>query len=388
MIKKIVLSCVGVVSLFAVSQFESSQTCKVCHPVIYQEHFSSAHRQASIYSDAVHKAIWDKHPAKKKEKYKCAKCHTPNDKEIISALKSGASALPKDNKAQKEGVSCASCHNIKDVEVHAKANKNIITTSKKKLFSAREGEKTNSNKSYTVKTSMFGMVTEKSGSPFHDIDFTNEIYYNGKVCTGCHSHKQNSHQFDVCNMDLKNNTNDEKENCITCHMPEVQGSFSTSKSSKTHRYHGFVGSMHKPHLLAKYVEFKLSKTDNGFDITVVNKANHDLLLHPLRVGELRVSIMRDKNEIKLNPVKFIRAIGKDSKPSMPWVATEIVKNTQIKAKESRVVHFDTQLKSGDSLEIRLGHYIVNPKAAKKLGLTEHKNLSKFTLFKKENISIK
>jgi len=388
--KTILAVLVSITSLLAVSQFESSQTCKVCHPVIYDEHYSSAHRKSSIYSDPIHKAMWDKHPLKKKEQYKCAKCHTPNDKKVMDALASGKSALPQANKAQtEEGVSCVSCHNITDVKKHSKSNTNVITDNKKKLYSARSSEKASKNKTHEVKSSWFGMVTKSSGSPFHNIDFSNENYYNGGVCIGCHSHKENSHQFDVCNMDLDKANNTEKENCITCHMPDVQGSFSTNANdSKTHKYHGFTGSMHKPKMLAKYVLFELTKGSNGFDLTITNKANHDLLLHPLREGELRVVITRDKKEIKLSPVKFSRVIGKNGKPAMPFVANAVVQDTQIKAHEARKLHFDTNLKSGDSVDIRLGHYIVNAKAAKKLGLSENKELTKFTLFKQENVDIK
>ncbi len=386
MIKYLLFFSFTILNLFAISQFESSQTCKVCHPIIYNEHFNSAHSKASVFKDPIHNAVWNIHPAKAKEKYKCAKCHTPNDKTIITALKDGTSALPKRNKAQQEGVSCASCHNIKDVETHVKANKNIITSSKKKLFSARVSEKNNADKKYSLKITWLG--TTRNGSPFHDIDFTNKNFYNGNVCTGCHSHKQNEHKLDVCNMNLHKNKNTEKENCITCHMPEVQGSFSTLKSSKTHRYHGFTGTMHKPHMLTKYVKLELKQTLDGFDIIITNKANHDLLLHPLRVGELQINIQRDTKKIKLKPVKFIRIIGKYNKTSMPWMATKVLKNNQIKAKEKRVIHFKKKLLIGDNVEIKLGHHIVNPKAAKKLGLDTHKKLTRFTLFKQKNITIR
>jgi len=388
MIKTALVILFSISTVFAVSQFESSQTCKVCHPVIYEEHSSSAHSKSSIYSDPIHKAVWDKHPLKAKEKYNCAKCHTPNDKRVIDALELSQPALPELNKAQEEGISCVSCHNIKDVELHSTTNKNIITTDGKKLYSARSGDKENSNKKYEIKTSWFGLVTEKSGSPFHDIDFTNENYYNGNVCIGCHSHKENAHQFDVCNMDIEKNDKEPKDNCITCHMPELQGSFSTSKSSKTHRYHGFTGSKHKPQMLAKYVTFELKKESKYFEITITNKANHDLLLHPLREGELRVVITRDSKEIALTPIKFIKTIGKDGKATMPWVANEVIVDTQIKAFESRKIHFDYALKSGDGVDIRLGHYIVNSKVAKNLGLQNHNELTKFTLFKQESIDVK
>jgi hypothetical protein len=386
---KILLSIVFliVINVSALSQFESSKVCQKCHPTIYKEHFSSSHRKASIHNDEIHKAVWDKHPLKQKKMYKCAKCHTPNDRAMIVSLKDGRKAMPKDNKAQQEGVSCVSCHNIKSVEKHAKSNKNIITNDKKKLYSARESEKSNKRKSYSIKSSWFGMVREESGSPFHDIDFSNENYYNANVCIGCHSHKQNAHKLEVCTMELDKNPNTTAENCITCHMPKVQGSFTTLSDSKTHRYHGFVGTMHKPKMLSKYVEFGFEKKANGFDITVQNLANHALLLHPLRVGELRVNIISQTDRVKLKPVKFMRLIGKDSKPSTPWVADEVVKDNQLKAKEKRVIHFDTNVKSGDVVEVQLGHYTVNPKMAKKLGIN-NKELTTFKLFKKEKFSVK
>ena len=389
--KKIILALlISISSLFAVSQFESSQTCKVCHPVIYDEHYSSAHRKSSIYTDPIHKAMWDKHPLNKKEQYKCAKCHTPNDKQLIDSLAAKKSANPQQNKAQtEEGVSCVSCHNITDVKKHSKTNENIITKDKKTLYSARVGEKGNKHKTHEIKSSWFGMVTERTGSPFHDIDFSNENYYNGGVCIGCHSHKQNKHKFDVCDMELDTAENTEKENCITCHMPEVQGSFSTNaKDSKSHRYHGFAGAMHKPSMLAKYVTFEIVKSANGFDIVITNKANHDLLLHPLREGELRVVIARDGKDITLPVVKFSKVIGKDGKRSLPFIANSIVRDDQIKAHESRKLHFNNTLQSGDAVDIRLGHYIVNAEAAKMLGLEGNKEVTKFTLFKQENVNIK
>ena len=385
---KLILLLLTTLTLFASSSYESSLTCKTCHPIIYNEFYNSAHKNSSIYNDPVHKAIWDKHPLKKQEKYTCAKCHTPGDTKLLEKLNSGESALPEQNSVQtQDPISCVYCHRVQNVEHHSKSNKNIISSKEKTLYSARENEKNSKNIKYKVESSFFGLVTSKSGSPYHNIDFTNKNFYDGKMCTGCHSHKQNSHNLDLCNMDISKES-DTKENCISCHMPKVQGSFTTAHDSKTHRYHGFAGSIHKPQMLAKYVKFSLKQSSDGFDITIKNEANHQLLLHPLRVGELQVSITRDSKVIKLDSKKFMRVLGKDSKPSMPWIANEVLKDTHIKAKESRKIHFKETLQSGDIVEVKLGHYIVNPKAAKKLGLNEHKDLTKFTLFKKERFNIK
>jgi len=382
--RKLTLLLLGSVSLFALSQFQSSKVCQKCHPLIYKEHFSSQHRKASIFNDEIHKAVWDKHPLKQKERYSCAKCHTPNDEKLISALKNNLPAMPVDNQAQQEGVSCVSCHNIKAIEQGVKSNTNIITTNKKILFSARESEKDVHAKKYETQKSMFGFVSRKSGSPFHEIDFSNELYYNGNVCMGCHSHKENANKLQVCVTDMKGHDNSEKENCITCHMPKVKGSFSTISESKTHRYHGFTGSIHKPKMLEKYVELHFEKTEYGFSITIENKANHPLLLHPLRVGVLKVSLKRDAKTQELKSVQFARVIGKDKKPAPPWIATKVLKNTQIQAKESRVIHFNTHLEKGDEIDVRLGQFIVNPKALKKL---ERKSAA-FKLLKEEVFYVK
>ncbi|WP_457744255.1 multiheme c-type cytochrome [Sulfurimonas sp.] len=374
-------------SLLGLDQFTSSQVCQKCHPVIYKEYYSFQHRKASIFSDPIHKAVWDKHPLKKKKMYKCAKCHTPNDKEILTKLKNHQDALPQKNRAQLEGVSCVSCHNIKGIQKHEKSNTNILTTNKKTLYSARISEKNSNDIKYKIKTTLFGLVTKESGSPYHDIDFTNKNFYNGNVCMGCHSHKENAHKLQVCSSKISEHPNTDKENCITCHMPEVAGSFTTLKNSKTHRYHGFTGSIHKPEMLSKYVDIKFSKTTNGFDISIKNDANHPLLLHPLRVGELQVRLIRDNKTILLPISQFIRVIGKDNHPTPPWIATEILKDTQIQAKETRVIHFTQLLKKRDEILVKLGQYIVNPKMAKKLNI-KNSNLTMFKIFKEERFFVK
>jgi DNA-directed RNA polymerase subunit RPC12/RpoP len=162
-------------------------TCKSCHPIIFEEYQKSIHSKSSIYKDAVHKAVWDKHPAKEKGDYKCAKCHTPSDHDVMS----GKSKLS-DNEIQRtEPISCQQCHKIESVEKHTKANKNILTTKPKTFFAADKALK-GTKVEFKEESSFFGMLTKKTGSPYHDIDYSNEGYYNGDSCMGCHSHKQNS----------------------------------------------------------------------------------------------------------------------------------------------------------------------------------------------------
>ncbi len=360
-------------SVFAspdMSTMANVEACKKCHPIISSEFENSMHKKSSIHDDKVHKAIWDKHPAKAKGNYKCAKCHTPN---------------AKTEKQKHEGITCLSCHTIKSIQEHNPSNKNVYTDKVKTFYSAEAGQEDKILK-YKTTTTWYGEKTT-IGSAYHDIDYTNKNYYDGQVCMGCHSHKQNSHKLDVCKTEEAGAKNT-KENCITCHMPQVDGSATTVRISKKHAFHGFAGARVEPRKLAKYVDLSYSNSSNGFEVVVENKAPHKLLTHPLRVVQLKVNLVRNDKTTELKTHTFIRVIGRDGKPSMPWVANEVVKDTMIKANEKRVVKFDDKLQSGDQLELILGFYVVNPKVLKKLGLANEKELREFTILKSENFTVK
>ena len=360
-------------SVFAspdMSSMANVEACKKCHPIISKEFESSMHKKSSIYDDKVHKAIWDKHPAKAKGNYKCAKCHTPN---------------AKTDKQKHEGITCLSCHTIKSIQKHDKTNKNVYTDKVKTFYSAEAGQE-NKILKYKTTTTWYGDKTS-TGSAYHDIDYTNKDYYDGQVCMGCHSHKQNSHKLAVCSTD-EAGAKTKKENCITCHMPQVGGSATTVRLSQKHAFHGFAGARVAHWKLAKYVDLDFAKSANGFNVSVENKAPHKLLTHPLRVVQLRTKLVRNNKTTELKTHTFIRVIGRDGKASMPWVANEVVKDTMIGAKEKRVVKFENKLQSGDQLEVVLGFYVVNPKVLKKLGLDKEKELKEFTILKSENFTVK
>ncbi len=366
---KTILSILALASiLFAAS--EDIASCKKCHPTIVDEFETSMHKKSSIHEDKVHAAVWDKHPAKAKNNYNCTECHTPN----FTAKETAH-----------EGVTCITCHTIKSVEKHDGRNKNIYSNDKHTLFSAEAGRETEIVK-YKKTTSWWGNKTTV-GSAYHDIDYTNKSYYDGQMCMGCHSHKQNSHQFDVCRTEDEGAKN-VKENCITCHMPKIAGSATTVRLSEKHSFHGFAGARVKPEMLAKYVDLTLNQKAKGFDVTVDNQAPHDLMSHPLRVVQLKTTIVRDGKQIALKPHTFVRAIGHEGKPTLPWLATEIVTNTMIKANEKRLVSFDDAIASGDTVEVTIGFYVVNPKVLKKLNLDGDKEISKFTILKVQKFNIK
>ena len=337
--------------------------CKKCHPVIFSEYQSSMHAKASPFKDPIHNAVWQRHPDNKSGHYRCAKCHTPAD-HLLAAKRAPLT----DNAIQRdEPISCQSCHRIESIEKHAKANRNILHPKEKYFFSADKNRK-GLKIEFKKESLMFGLATRVSGSPYHDIDYSNENFYNGNLCMGCHSHKQNSKGFTVCDLEVKQG--DSKANCISCHMPQTKGSLANQKQSGTHAFHGANIHQGIPKHLSQYIKLSLAKYTQGFDIAVKNEVTHTLFPQPLRLNRLRVTIERGDTHIDLKPTDFRRVIGTDGKPSMPWLADTLLEDTTIKAGETRKIHYDTLLQKGDSVVVEFGYYIVHPKAAKKLALPD------------------
>lgn len=350
---KLILSMLIVQGLWA-KEFAPNKDCKACHTEIYKEFYGSVHANSTPQKDPIHNAVWQKHPQKKQNKYGCGKCHTPTAKKF--------SVPTAGSQKHQDGISCAYCHRIESIKHHPKSNINITTDTQKAYF---------------------GTLKEHIASPYHKIITTgNEHMKNGNVCIGCHSHKMNKHKLNVCSTNIKNEM--DKANCVSCHMPKVKGSVSKLHETPTHTFHGFAGTHYHPEMLAKYVSIKLNKQNKGFNIEVKNHSSHALLLHPLRVGVLKVSVTRDGKTTKLKNEIFVRVIGKDKKPAMPWSATSTLKDTVIKADENRVINYNFELKKGDKVDVILGWFLVNPKAVKKLNLQNEKIATKFITFKKES----
>jgi hypothetical protein len=362
--KHIVLLTLFFCALFANDKthtFASNEECKACHTNIYDEFSGSMHMNSTPQKDPIHNAVWSKHPAnKKKQHYGCGKCHTPAANNLDDMLKKGKKALPSiKNQSHQDGISCAYCHRIEKIELHKKHNTNIISKKEKSYYGTRE---------------------KHIDSPFHAIVTEgNEHIKNGNVCIGCHSHKMNKHKLNVCSTNIANEM--DGANCVSCHMPKVKGSVSTMNDTATHTFHGFAGSHYHSEMLQKYVDISLLQEINNFKINIDNRSSHALLLHPLRTAVLKVLVLRDGKNIKLENEIFVRVIGDKGKPAMPWKASTTLKDTMIQANEKRVINYDFKLQKGDSVKVTLGWYLVNPKAINKLQLQEDKLATKFQVFK-------
>ena len=348
----------------AVHKYAKSEDCKACHTKIYDEFYSSMHANSTPQKDPIHKSVWDKHPQNlKQERYGCGKCHTPGANNLDKMLTKGQKAIPlADNDTHQQGISCAYCHRIKSIELHKKSNTNIMT---------------NTEKNY------FGTLMESMESPFHGIvSEGNEHMKNGNVCIGCHSHKMNKHGLNVCSTNIDNEMNG--ANCVSCHMPKVRGSVSILNETSKHAFHGFAGAHYHSEMLGKYVDISILREIKSFKINIDNRTSHALLLHPLRLAVLKVTLTRDTKITKLKDEFFVRVIGANGKPAMPWAAKKDLKNSMIKANEKRTIKYNFSIQKGDKVDVVLGWFLVNPKALKTLNLKSEKVATKFYEFKKQS----
>ncbi len=342
--------------------FAPSEDCKSCHTKIYGEYFGSMHSNSTPQRDPIHGAVWDKHPKNLKfERYSCGKCHTPAADNLDDMKSKNKKALvSQDNPTQQAGISCAYCHRIESIELHKKHNTNIIAKKEK---------------------SYFGTLKENIDSPYHGIKTeNNEHMANGNVCIGCHSHKKNKHGLNVCSTNIDNEM--DGANCVSCHMPKVEGSVSDMRETSKHAFHGFPGAHFHSNMMTKHVDISILREINNFIINIDNRTSHALLLHPLRTAVLKVNVVRGTKILKLKDETFVRVIGHNGKPAMPWAASVTLKDTMIQANEKRSVAYEFKLQKGDRVDIVLGWYLVNPQALKPLKLENEKVATEFTEFKK------
>lgn len=349
-----------------VHEFAPSAECQKCHEQIYDEFYGSMHANATPEKDAIHAAVWNKQVAMTKtEQYSCAKCHTPAADNLDKMTKAGEKGIfDASNPTHQEAISCAYCHRIEKIEEHKQSNTNVISKTPK---------------------SYYGSTRSTLDSPYHKImTEENENFTNGNVCVGCHSHNVNKFGLNLCSTNVNGEMN--SANCVSCHMPRIDGSSSSIIDTKTHSFHGFAGAHLYSEMLTKYVDISLLKNIDHFIVNVDNKSSHALLLHPARVAVLKISVTRGEKTTELEKELFVRIIGKDGKPSMPWMAEEIVKDTMIQANEKRAVKRDFKLQEGDRVDVVLGWFLVNPKAVESLGLKDEKTATEFKVFKKQSFT--
>lgn len=342
--------------ILANAKYLDSKSCSECHEKIYAEHAASMHHRSSLFKDEIHRKMKERVST---DKYSCALCHMPGTMNLASMIRGMEQPDEKDVR-QTDGVSCNYCHQITKI-YHGKTY-NI------NFSSAKSGEKPH----------FFANLDNPDTSDKHDSG-KNEIYKNSEVCMGCHSHKENAHEIQVCNtLDQHGKTSD----CIGCHMPKEPGSVEKFNKRGRDEYatHSFLG-IHSPEMVKKAVELKLDQKEDKIILTIINKMGHKIITQPMRLKFVKTAISRDGNIIWSNFDKaptddkeatFIIAF-KDSEgnPSLPGKAVEYKLNQNLEAMASKkVIYTIDDLKEGDRVTSTWISYVISPRVAQKLQITD------------------
>ena len=120
----------------------------------------------------------------------------------------------------------------------------------------------------------------------------------------------------------------------------------------------------------------------GFEISLNSRIPHAMLLHPARVAFLKVIVKRGEKKVFTKVEKLVRILGANGKPTPPWLARQVVKDTMLKANEKRNFFYDFKLEPGDKVVALLGYRLVKPPLATKLGIDDPE-ATEPKIFKKE-----
>lgn len=334
-------------------QYLDSKSCSECHQDIYNEHSKSMHHNSSIFKDMFHKAIVEKASP---NKYDCAFCHSPAANNLAT-LKTGEDKPNLRNVNETDGVSCFYCHQI--TKVFQTKHQNI------NFYNYKGGKPT-----------FFANLSDADFSDKHESQ-TNQIYKNSTVCMGCHSHKFNSFDVEICN--IKSEPNEPTSDCIGCHMPKTNGSPVNVNKRGRNNYasHSFFG-IRDENFVKQAVDLKIQQEKDGFSILIKNKMGHQLILQPMRMKYVKITIKRNGKIIWQNftnsPLEDKRATftvafkNSENVEVLPPQAKNILFKNNLAINEARVISYDFDLQKSDEVTASWHSMIVRPQLAKELGL--------------------
>ncbi len=332
--------------------FKESKECSECHQTIYEEWEKSMHSMSSPHKDMAHKAVYKKFlgamkKAGKKGNYHCGNCHTPmagNLQDLIS----GKAQPDSNNWKEVEGVGCTFCHRIKSII----SGKNF------------NSYKINEDGAYYVSNTSMDAPHKTSKS---------DLFKDGTVCMGCHSHLINPKGASICVM-----REEGEGNCLECHMKEVDGVPAIDSKKTTHKSHLMMGG-HDLNILKQAVvldaDIEAGEDKSGvLFVKLINKIAHTFpSTNPMRIAFIRIEATdKDGNKIWSNfnksPMEdkkalFFKAFKGGDKVGVPaWKAESIAFDTRLKTGEKREIEYRLDNKDIKKITVNLIYRLFPPMA--------------------------
>ncbi|HIA31630.1 MAG TPA: hypothetical protein EYN82_08675, partial [Candidatus Marinimicrobia bacterium] len=168
---------------FKITDFESAETCKQCHPNHYNEWSGSMHAYA--LKDPVWFALHSKEQTHFQENENldlgqfCIMCHSPIAF-LTNAIPDPASLTFESSSELssqiREGITCSSCHAVTYASPTTNVNSNEGTLDAIEYFFHTD----------TVNHIKYGPIEDPIASSYHQSEF-NPLYRESEYCMGCHN---------------------------------------------------------------------------------------------------------------------------------------------------------------------------------------------------------
>ena len=409
------------VKRYHAKDWTNSVTCKVCHPLIFQQWANSNHRHLAD-SNPYYMVLENLAGTDMGEDFRrwCMGCHNPsavsmNQQKTTHFMDDNTMPDPlfvhnsatlvknykEDPNRLEQGVSCIACHRITDANATGNASFVLNLTQRKKyLF----------EDAHTNVKMWIGEKLINAHPTIHKQEYSNSLYQKSAYCASCHneflphSKKMVVSTYEQWEKSPFNNPDDpsKHKDCIDCHMGYIKDGVYVPQQGKTTlggkekkdiRTHYFTGANHfLAGLKSKEHEkqsLELLKTAAKLDVALQNKtlivgvtnvgAGHKLPTGAADFRELWLDItLKDKTgkvilssgkldkdgNIEKNAVIFHKVFGdKDGNPVglFFWRYEKLLKDTRIDAGERVQEEFLLPENLAYPLEVRVKlHFRIYP----------------------------
>jgi len=349
----------------------SATECQGCHQDIYLQWSQSMHANSTALKDPIHGLLYKsvigdpKHEGvKQKGKYPvCLKCHAPV---AAKDSKTNLAAMPVYN----EGINCVTCHAISGFKGVAKPEGGLRLGVDAYEFS---------------ETSLQGPGTNHTVNNWSHPAFPNaanpEIFKSNAICMGCHDQRKNSNKVPLCQTGSEIDSVDGSKDCLSCHMPVVNGKAD----------HSFLGG-HSAKMVSKGVlmTMTVAKNKNALEvaINITNKLPHNFPTGaPFRNVYIKLSAYDQQGKqvwassqshpaIDDKKAMFMYHLGDaDGHASTPPKATQVLSDTRLKPHETRNLNYSL-VKDGIVKLRAVAYYdLLLPKMKNKFSNSEYDDLT-------------
>ncbi len=366
--------CYSIGSVFATTKealhHVSAKECKTCHEEIYSQWKDSMHANSTALNDPIHGTFYNavigdpkEEGIRKKGKYPvCLQCHAP------AAALDGKTDLTS-MQVYNEGINCVACHTISKFKGTKKTEGGLRLGTQAYEFSdsSLQGPGTN----YT-EPGWQHPVFKNSANP--------AVFKTSAVCMGCHDQRKNSNKVALCQTGDEIASSDGSNNCLSCHMPVVNGSVD----------HSFLGG-HSAKMVSKGLLMTMDtrKNDETLDVTIklTNQLPHNFPTGaPFRNVYVKLTGYDKEGQViwtssQSHPIQddkkamFMYSLGnEEGNPAPPPKATQVLGDTRLKPHETRELLYSLPKSKITKLRAVAYYDLLLPLMKKKFSAPEHKDL--------------